>query len=509
MAIIYSLICFGGRTGKTATFTVSGSVVNLTNHGLRDGKGVAFTSTGTLPTGLTAGTIYYVRSTALNTFTLHSTKVDALSNTGQVTFTTTGSGTHNAKGEYFLSLTPAQLARYGVAGSERIYDGLLSWHTARNSLCTEYDEEWAEIGEAFTEVSTSGMTLSMQSARNVITPTVNGAVTEAFHAGGYLSGYIKHHNNSAGSNLQISSYRAIVEGITLLSQTSSAAAVSTAHGSSVDKCFVVGGFPGHASSAGIFVVGALASVTNNTVVGFAEGVRFQQYTYGTLFANNLLTKNTQGVYTVSGTANQIFGYVYNNVSVGNTTSNWHTQSTSIERATNNAGASGDTIWTKSGGTSLTCSTADFVDWDNNDFRLANGSGLIDSGAAFFGFPTQDVARNERPAYAGGGAEQVDVGPFEKDLGFGPRPASHTLTLRNVAIGSRILVESQDGGTVHYNALASASEVVATITVYGDARDQWVIKVRKASESPFYIPWSTLTTVMAGESSIYVSQIPDE
>lgn len=73
----------------------------------------------------------------------------------------------------------------------------------------------------------------------------------------------------------------------------------------------------------------------------------------------------------------------------------------------------------------------------------------------------------------------------------------------------ILVESQDGGTVHYNALASSSEVVATITVYGDARDQWVIKVRKASESPFYIPWSTLTTVTAGESSIYVSQIPDE
>lgn len=509
MAIIYSLICFGGRTGKTATFTVSGSVVNLTNHGLRDGKGVAFTSTGTLPTGLTAGTIYYVRSTALNTFTLHSTKVDALSNTGQVTFTTTGSGTHNAKGEYFLSLTPAQLARYGVAGSERIYDGLLSWHTARNSLCTEYDEEWAEIGEAFTEVSTSGMTLSMQSARNVITPTVNGAVTEAFHAGGYLSGYIKHHNNSAGSNLQISSYRAIVEGITLLSQTSSAAAVSTAHGSSVDKCFVVGGFPGHASSVGIFVVGALASATNNTVVGFAEGVRFQQYAYGTLFANNLLTKNTQGVYTTSGTTSQIFGYIYNNISVGNTTANWHTQSAQIERATNNAGASGDTIWTKSGGTSLTCSTADFVDWNNNDFRLANGSVLIDSGAAFFGFPTQDIARNERPAYAGGGAEQVDVGPFEKDRGFGPRPASHTLTLRNVAIGSRILVESQDGGTVHYNALASSSEVVATITVYGDARDQWAIKVRKASESPFYIPWSTLTTVTAGESSIYVSQTPDE
>ncbi|TXH46815.1 MAG: hypothetical protein E6Q97_28705 [Desulfurellales bacterium] len=509
MAIIYSLICFGGRTGKTVTFTVSGSVVNLTNHGLRDGKGVAFTSTGTLPTGLTAGTIYYVRSTGLNTFTLHSTQADAISNTGQVTFTTTGSGTRSVKGEYFLSLTPAQLARYGAAGSERIYDGLRSWHIARNSLCTEYDEEWAEIGEAFTEVNTLTMVLSMQSARNVITPTIDGVVTEAFHAGKYLSGYIKHHDNSAGSNISVSSYRAIIEGITLLSPLSSTHAISTANGSSVDRCFVVGGFPGPSTSIGILSGNTLSYVTNNVVVGFAEGVRFQQYGYGLIFANNLMTKNTRGVYTISGTTSQIFGYFYNNISVGNTTSNWHTQSGQIERATNNAGASGDTIWTKSGGTSLICSTADFVDWGNNDFRLVGGSGLIDSGAAFFGFPTQDVARNERPAYAGGGAEQIDVGPFEKDLGFGPRPASHTLTLRNVAIGSRILIESQDGGTVHYNALASSSEVVATITVYGDARDQWVIKVRKASESPFYIPWSTLTTVTAGESSIYVSQTPDE
>ncbi|TXH43240.1 MAG: hypothetical protein E6Q97_34365, partial [Desulfurellales bacterium] len=342
MAIIYSLICFGGRTGKTVTFTVSGSVVNLTSHGLRDGKGVAFSSTGTLPAGLTAGTIYYVRSTGENTFTLHATNADALANTGQVTFTTTGTGTRNVKGQYFLSLTSGQLARYGSPGSERIYDGLRSWHTARNSLCTEFDEEWAEIGEAFTEVNTLTMVLSMQSARNVITPTVNGVLTEAFHAGNYLSGYIKHHTNSAGSNLQLTSYKAIVEGITLLSPLSSAPTVVTANGCSIDGCFVVGGFPGPSTSIGILSGNTLSYVTNNVVVGFAEGVRFQQYGYGLLFANNLMTKNTRGVYTISGTTSQIFGYFYNNISVGNTTSNWHTQSGQIERATNNAGASGDT-----------------------------------------------------------------------------------------------------------------------------------------------------------------------
>lgn len=506
MAIIYSLICFGGRTGKTVTFTVSGSVVSLTNHGLRDGKGVAFTSTGTLPAGLTAGTIYYIRSTGANTFTLHATKADALANTGQVTFTTTGTGTHNVKGQYFLSLTSGQLARYGAAGSERIYDSLYAWNVARAAACTEYDEEWAEIGEAFTERSASTLQISMQSAKNVITPTVNGALTEAFHGGGYLDGYIKEHTNSAGGNLSMSTYGGEVFGITLLN-SNAANAVAAVQVPNVYSC-VLGG-AGGINSVGALISGAAARFVGNIVVGFGEGARLQQYAYGATVANNLFTKCNRGVYTISGTTAQIFGYYYNNISVGNTTANWHTQSSSVERASKNAGAAGDTPWVKGSGTSLTCSTADFVDWDNNDFRLAPGSALIDAGASFFGFPTRDVAGNERPAYAGGGAEQIDVGPFEADLGFGPRPAAHTLTLTNVVVGSRVLIESQDGATVHYSGVASTTTVTAAVTVYGDARDQWRIKVRKASESPFYIPWTTLTTVTAGESSIYVSQIPDE
>lgn len=50
MAIVYSALCFGGRTGKTVTFTDAGDVVNLTAHGLRNGIGVVFSTTGSLPT---------------------------------------------------------------------------------------------------------------------------------------------------------------------------------------------------------------------------------------------------------------------------------------------------------------------------------------------------------------------------------------------------------------------------------------------------------------------------
>lgn len=508
MAIICSLICFGGRTGKTVTFTVSGSVVNLGDHGLRDGKGVAFTSTGALPTGLTAGTIYYVRSTGLNTFTLHSTQANALSNTGQVTFTTTGSGTHNVKGAYFLALTSGQLARYGSSGAERIYDSLASWRTARTSLATEYDEEWAEIGEAFTERGTVTFSLNMPSARNVVTPTIAGVPTEAFHGGVLLGGYVKEHANSSGQCILSQGYRAVVEGICIrMSGGSIAPAVVVGLGATVDSCILVGTFAGKGS--GILISSHVGIVTNNVVVGFDAGVQISQYTNSNLIAGNIAAKNNRGFYPVSGSTTAIYGYYYNNIAIGNTISNWHTLPSSIERADRNAGASGNTIWVKGTGTTLTCTTDDFVDWANNDFRLKSTSALVDAGAAYPNMVGRDVAWEERPAYAGGAAEYVDVGPYECDLGQGPRPASALITLKNVVVGSRILIESQDGAVVHYNADAATTEVTTTIPKYGDSRDLWRVKVRKGSMSPFFQPWETLATAVVGSQSIYVSQIPDE
>ena len=159
----------------------------------------------------------------------------------------------------------------------------------------------------------------------------------------------------------------------------------------------------------------------------------------------------------------------------------------------------------------------FADWTNNDFRPA-GTGstpasqakMVDTAVTVMGAVTAtDIADKERPNYNNGGFEYKDVGPFEYDRGYGPRPASHTLTLDNVVVGSRILIESQDGATQHYNNVAATSTVAVTIQVYGDARDDWRIRVRKASDSPYYRPWNTLMTAEAGESSIYVEQQLDE
>jgi len=73
-------------------------VVSMTNHGLVTGSPIKFTTTGSLPTGITAGTTYYVRSVDANTFHLYDTSEHAITGgtTGRITTTGTQSGTHTA-----------------------------------------------------------------------------------------------------------------------------------------------------------------------------------------------------------------------------------------------------------------------------------------------------------------------------------------------------------------------------------------------------------------------------
>lgn len=81
-------------TKPTATVTISNAspaVVTRTSHGWADGDPVMFSSTGSLPTGVTANTIYYVRNKTTNTFNLSSTPIGALVNTSGA-----GSGLHSS-----------------------------------------------------------------------------------------------------------------------------------------------------------------------------------------------------------------------------------------------------------------------------------------------------------------------------------------------------------------------------------------------------------------------------
>lgn len=107
---------------RSATVTISNAspaVVSWALHGLTENVAVVFTTTGTLPTGLTAGTTYYVKTILDNgTFTVSATKGGTVINT-----TGAGSGTHTATTEpspserYFVALVMSNSEQGGTANT--------------------------------------------------------------------------------------------------------------------------------------------------------------------------------------------------------------------------------------------------------------------------------------------------------------------------------------------------------------------------------------------------------
>lgn len=84
-------------TNATVTITIAApGVITWTGHGLTAGSPVGFSTTGALPTGLTAGTIYYVANDGnltANTFDVSDTSAHALAGTNQITTSGSQSGT--------------------------------------------------------------------------------------------------------------------------------------------------------------------------------------------------------------------------------------------------------------------------------------------------------------------------------------------------------------------------------------------------------------------------------
>lgn len=577
MSTIYSLVCFGGRLGKTVTFTDAGDIVNLTNNGLRVGTGVAFSTTGSLPTGLTAGTTYYAKSGAdVNKFLLYPTEADAIAGTSQVTFSGTGSGTHTVKGAYFLGLTTEQLARYGTAGSERIYDGLNAFISGRSSAYFA-DEEICEIGEAFDDYGSANVAVSTVPAGRVLLTTMVGSARGAGYHGGVVgAGYIFKRPTANAQIILSLGLGNVADGFTVQVTTSPhdvCWAITPGAEGAAQYMIAIGGFNSKGQG---FNANSAATIRYCLSIGFRDGYMFTQFNTGVKAYNNVAVSNTLGFAGGNGSGayqtTNIGGFYYNNISVGNTT-NWHA-ATGQTKATNNAGLSGEAWMVGTGSTRATIATTDFVDVSGTgtapawtippDFRpAAAASPQVETGTGYYNASAYDIAGNETPRYIGATSSTVvnagafvtnyayvietvgttdftaigasantvgiqfkatgagagtgtatatevrDIGPYEFDHGYGPHPASHTLTLDSVVVGSRILIESQDGATQHHNDTAATSSVEITVPVYGDDRDDWRIRIRKASGTPYYRPWTTLITAAAGESAIYVEQQLDE
>lgn len=487
MATVYSAICFGGRTGKTITFTDAGDVVNLTAHGLRNGIGAVLSTTGSLPTGLTAGTVYYARQGAdVNKFLIYPTAADAIAGTSQVTFSGTGSGTHTVKSAWLVGLS--DLSRYGTSGSERIYDGIASFRTARTAATTGFDSEICEVADPIYD-PISGTLVVTLSPNTIFTSLVNGARSAAFHGGKIDAGYVA---TCPGSDVFLGTATNF-EGVSVRPSSSTGLYLQNVN-ASVKNCVFFSS--GTRTGTGVTVNGQKCNVENNIFYNLDQGL----LNYGgdqSVCANNLAVKCNYGIRSAFDATTNRFAFWYNNVALGNITHNWGVEPTSLNGATNNFGAAGDTNppWAIGSGTTGTVATTDFVDWANNDFRPAAGSPLIDSGIAYYGIQTLDILGSVRPSYEGGTPTSFDVGPFEYDHGYGPWPASATISLTSIVSGSRVLITKASDGTVLYNDVPGTSLSFST-THIGDFN----VVVRKATASPFYREFNASGTTVADQTT---------
>jgi len=116
-AMFDSFISTGTQQTAGHTVTISNAspgVVSWTAHGLPNGSSLTLSTTGALPTGLTAGTTYYVVNAATNTFQLSATLGGSAINTSSA-----GSGTHTAIADLCVVVSPGicnGVATMGVTG---------------------------------------------------------------------------------------------------------------------------------------------------------------------------------------------------------------------------------------------------------------------------------------------------------------------------------------------------------------------------------------------------------
>ena len=130
---------WGANCLNTSTVTItiaSPGVITWNAHGFLAGQAVSFTTTGALPTGLTAGTTYYVLSSGL---TANSFQVSATPGGTAIATTGTQSGVHTGQAMptgqtdlfYGLALPGAK------AGGEANTSQLRTWSIAVDSNIVE------------------------------------------------------------------------------------------------------------------------------------------------------------------------------------------------------------------------------------------------------------------------------------------------------------------------------------------------------------------------------------
>lgn len=495
MSTVYSLCCFKGSTGATVTMSIaSPCVVTLSAHGVVTGLPVVFTTTGALPTGITAGTTYYARYVNAATFHLYDTEAhafDTASTTGRINTSGSQSGTHTIWSSFWYNLSTDDRLNYGSAGSERVYAGQRAWQTARSAATGELFTEVLEHADPIEEPvsTTAAITYANFPCYSIVlTSKVNGERSKAFHFGHVDRGYCIKPASYVGA-IRIERSRIKVDGLRGYSNVEAGSFIYMVSGFDCEICNNIG--TGGTYGSAFHCSGTAFKIYNNLAWGGYWGFRFNSYGNAfSLIYNNLAVKCTNTGMIINGSP--VYGNYYNNVSIGCAT-NWSSPPSNPNDGgmKNNVGASGDTPWGTDPITTLT--TAHFLDWTNNDFRYTSDSPLIDAGITLVDGEPSDMFGSLRPNYSAGNAtsDEWDCGCFEYDSGNGEPPVS--LTIPGIVSGSDIVIYEAGTTTV----LDSVDELMGTSWdyVYGTSR-LIDIGVFKSGYVPKYVRNYMLTGVAA-------------
>lgn len=501
MATVHSLICWGGASGKSITVVPASDTLTLNSHGLRDGTGVAFTA-GSLPTvtgaALALNTTYYAKASGSNAFELYR---DA-GLTSKIDFTSSGAGLV-MKSAYYLGLTDT--SRW----SDRIYDSLAAWNTGRASA-SPFDTEVCEIGMAWDDVKSGGLTINVPAAEVIVTTRVNGTRSAGFHNFRYDQGYAFTVPAFGGNALMFGTYRVKADGfvVHIIGHSGIGGIYSNKAGAKAHNMIVYKDVYGDGGN-GIAFDAQLAEIVNCVASGFSRGLYIYSNANGCLIANNVTAGNNFGF---GSNLTQTRGYYYNNISIGNVSSNWPAL-TGQEGASNNAGLAADTVW---GANTVAITTGAFASWNateifKSDFRpAAISSPQVDTGTDYFGRLPYDAGENEVPNYYPVDPGKIDLGPYEFDHGYGLTPQSQPVQVSDIVDGSRIKIAKQAGGAELYNAVLSGSTSIS-YTESLSVNTPVYLYVRKGSAAPFFKPLrlgATIDSVQGLNQSLAGLQIAD-
>lgn len=137
--------CPSTATTATVTITIAApGVITWTGHGFTSACPVVFTTSGSLPTGITSGTVYYIvpSSITTNTFQIATTLTNALA-ASPTAITTTGSqsGTQTGtSGATIATATAIDMTGVSLTAGDWDCRGVMSLVTASSFAATIYEQ---------------------------------------------------------------------------------------------------------------------------------------------------------------------------------------------------------------------------------------------------------------------------------------------------------------------------------------------------------------------------------